>query len=312
MTINAEKAGEKILVLGVGQLGAAVLDALLPAAASHGHIVTAGVSPGSLDENGQLLSQKYKKYAAAGADFIALDISASGIEPLASLFQQFDTVINCMGFVAGAGTQLKITMAVIQAGVKRYFPWQFGVDYDVVGKGSGQPVWDEQYEVRQLLRSQRATQWVIVSTGMFTSFLFEPAFGVVNLPERTLNALGSWETQVTVTSPKDIGRLTTAIYLEQPRITNEVVFVAGETLTYGRLAELVERASGKVFAKSVLTLGSLQGELERTPDDQMLRYRTAFARGEGVWWPKERTYNVARNIPVEDVKQWLAESAAGR
>lgn len=312
MSIQVAKTGEHILVLGAGQLGAAILDALLPAVTPLGSTITASVSPGSLDEDRQPLSARHQHYAEAGVRFIPLDIAACSVESLVPMFEQYDTVINCMGFVAGAGTQLKITGAVIAAQVSRYFPWQFGVDYDVVGKGSGQPVWDEQYEVRQLLCSQRATQWVIVSTGMFTSFLFEPAFGVVNLPEQTLNALGSWETQVTVTSPKDIGRLTTAIYLEQPRITNEVVFVAGETLTYGRLAELVERASGKVFAKSVLTLASLQGELERTPDDQMLRYRTAFARGEGVWWPKERTYNVARNIPVEDVEQWLAESAAGR
>lgn len=55
------------------------------------------------------------------------------------------------------------------------------MNYDVVGKGSGQPVWDEQYDVRTLLREQNVTEWVIVSTGIFTSFLFEPAFDVVNL-----------------------------------------------------------------------------------------------------------------------------------
>lgn len=87
--------------------------------------------------------------------------------------------------------------------------------------------WDEQYDVRTLLREQNVTEWVIVSTGIFTSFLFEPAFGVVNLA-KTINALGGWEMQVTVTSPADIGRLTTEIYLHQPRITNEVVFVAGK------------------------------------------------------------------------------------
>lgn len=102
------------------------------------------------------------------------------------------------------------------------------MNYDVVGKGSGQPVWDEQYDVRTLLREQNVTEWVIVSTGIFTSFLFEPAFDVVNLAKKTINALGGWEMQVTVTSPADIGRLTTEIYLHQPRITNEVVFVAGK------------------------------------------------------------------------------------
>ncbi len=27
-------------------------------------------------------------------------------------------------------------------GARRYFPWQFGVDYDIVGRGSGQPAFD--------------------------------------------------------------------------------------------------------------------------------------------------------------------------
>ncbi len=194
---------------------------------------------------------------------------------------------------------------MIQAGVKRYFPWQFGVDYDVVGKGSGQPVWDEQHDVRTLLRSQSSTEWVIVSTGMFTSFLFEPAFDVVNLQARTINALGSCQTQVTVTSPEDIGRLTTAIYLELPRIVNQVVFIAGETLSYGKLAEIVESVSGTGFSKAALSLPDLQSELGRHPDEQMLRYRTAFARGEGVWWPMEKTYNFGKNIPTQKVEDWL-------
>ena len=110
---------------------------------------------------------------------MALDVAADTAS-LVTIMRRFDTVINCMGFVAGEGTQIRITRAVLDAKVRRYFPWQFGVNYDVVGKGSGQPVWDEQCDVRTLLREQNTTEWVIVSTGMFTSFLFEPAFDVVN------------------------------------------------------------------------------------------------------------------------------------
>ena len=218
---------ETVLVLGAGQLGAAVLDALVPAVIQRQGTVSVIVSPAAWDEAGQLRSANHRALADAGATFLAVDIAGSDMETLAGQFSGFTTVINCMGFVAGPGTQLKITRAVLAAGVPRYFPWQFGVNYDVVGKGSGQPVWDEQYDVRTLLRAQQATEWVIVSTGMFTSFLFEPDFDVVNLATRTLHALGGWDTQVTVTSPADIGRLTTAIYLHQPRIVNEVVFVAG-------------------------------------------------------------------------------------
>lgn len=297
--------GGKVLVLGAGQLGAAVLKYLIPAVAQHNGVVSVIVSPDSRDKQGNLQSDIHQKLADAGAKFISVDVAASTIDALKNHFANFDTVINCMGFVAGAGTQIMITRAVLGAGVSRYFPWQFGVNYDVVGKGSGQPVWDEQYDVRTLLREQNATEWVIVSTGMFTSFLFEPAFDVVNLSEKTINALGGWETQVTVTSPADIGRLTTEIYLHQPRIANEVVFVAGETTSYGKLAETVERMTKQTFAKNVLTLPDLLDALHLNPDDQMLRYRAAFARGDGMWWPMNNTWNVQNNMPTQNIESWL-------
>ncbi|EIY5071432.1 aromatic alcohol reductase [Klebsiella quasipneumoniae] len=296
---------ETVLVLGAGQLGAAVLDALVPAVIQRQGAVSVIVSPAAWDEAGQLRSANHRALADAGATFLAVDIAGSDMEMLAGQFSGFTTVINCMGFVAGPGTQLKITRAVLAAGVPRYFPWQFGVNYDVVGKGSGQPVWDEQYDVRTLLRAQQATEWVIVSTGMFTSFLFEPDFDVVNLATRTVHALGSWDTQVTVTSPADIGRLTTAIYLHQPRIVNEVVFVAGETTSYRQLAETVERVTQHTFSKAVHTLPTLLDQLRTDPDNAMLRYRAAFARGDGVWWPMGDTWNARHALPTQDIAGWL-------
>lgn len=130
---------EKVLVLGAGQLGAAVLDALVPAVIERQGTVSVIVSPAAWDEAGQLRSANHQALADAGATFLAVDIAGSAMETLADQFRGFTTVINCMGFVAGPGTQLKITRAVLAAGVPRYFPWQFGVNYDVVGKGSGQP-----------------------------------------------------------------------------------------------------------------------------------------------------------------------------
>lgn len=242
-------AGEKVLVLGAGQLGAAVLSSLIPAVKRQNGTVAVIVSPGSWGDRGELLSASHQQLAAAGAEFIACDVAAGTVASLTGPFAEFDTIINCMGFIAGTGTQIKITRAVLEAGVKRYFPWQFGVNYDVVGKDSGQPVWDEQYDVRTLLREQIATEWVIISTGMFTSFLFEPAFDVVNLSQNTINALGSWDTLVTVTTPADIGRLTTAIYLQQPRVRNDVIFIAGETTSYRKLADTVEQVTQNAFQK---------------------------------------------------------------
>src|SRR5690606_40761438 len=84
------------------------------------------------------------------------------------------------------------------------------------------------------------------SSDVCSSDLFEPAFDVVNLDRRTIHALGSWETKVTVTTPEDVGKLTIAILLDEPRITNEVVFVAGDTISYGQIGRASCRERVKI------------------------------------------------------------------
>lgn len=139
-----------------------------------------------------------------------MDINRGTVEDLAALFQDYDTVVSASGMVAPSGTQLKLAHAVLRAGVSRYVPWQFGLDYDAIGKGGAQDLFDEQLDVRALLRGQKRTEWVIISTGIFMTFLFVHAFGVVegvgSSVKPKVRALGSWENKVTYTHPEDIGR----------------------------------------------------------------------------------------------------------
>ncbi|ASY80883.1 aromatic alcohol reductase [Pectobacterium polaris] len=301
---NSGSVLKDILVLGAGQLGMAVLRALAPRARASALSVTALISPDTINDPSVQDRAKLAELRALGIDVMGFDL-ASDEPALTALFKSYKTVLNCSGFVAGPGTQMKITRAVLAANVARYFPWQFGVDYDVVGRNSGHPVFDEQYDVRQLLRSQLSTEWVIVSTGMFTSFLFEPAFDVVDLERGTLHGLGSWDTKVTVTIPEDIGWLTTEILLAEPRWANEVVYVAGDTISYGQLADVVERVTGKAFKKTVWTLDKLRADLKTAPDDVMARYRAAFALGEGMWWDKSGTFNERNGYETVDVEHFL-------
>jgi hypothetical protein len=77
-----------------------------------------------------------------------------------------DDCCFCTGYGTGAGGfQLKLANAVLDAGVKRYFPWQFGVDFEVIGRGSAQDLFDEQLDVRELLRSQNATNGSLFPQG---------------------------------------------------------------------------------------------------------------------------------------------------
>lgn len=146
------------------------------------------------------------------------DIASLSGQELANTFSSFDTLIGCTGMLYDAGTQLKIVRAVLAAKVRRYIPWQFGADYDAIGRDSSQGLFTEQLDVRDLLRQQKATEWVIVSTGMFTNFLFEPSFGVVSEDRKTVRALGHWENELTVTTPEDIGQVVAEIVWAAPEV----------------------------------------------------------------------------------------------
>lgn len=298
-----------ILVLGAGELGTAVLRHLAArAASSPGITLTVLLRPATIASDDPGKQRDVAALRALGVRLLPGDLAADSVAGLAALFTGFDTVISCTGFVGGPGTQRKLTHAVLAAGVPRYVPWQFGVDYDVIGRGSAQDLFDEQLDVRDLLRAQDRTEWVIISTGIFTSFLFEPAFGVVELAHNTVRALGSWDTAVTVTTSDDIGALTAAILFAEPRIRNQVVYTAGDTVTYGQLADIVEAVSGRPVRREVWGVAALRHELAQSPADALKKYRVVFAEGTGVAWEHATTFNAAHGIGVVSVEQWVREN----
>jgi nucleoside-diphosphate-sugar epimerase len=298
------------LVIGAGELGMSMLHALNAQRTARDGSVSVLLRPTGSARVSTAQQCTLDALRDMGVEVVNADLAADTDEALAAIFSRYATVICCTGFVAGPGTQRKITSAVLKAGVDRYVPWQFGVDYDVVGRGSGQEVFDEQSDVRDMLRAQSRTHWVIVSTGMFTSFLFEPAFGVVDLQNARVHALGSWDHRLTVTTPEDIGRLTIAILKHEPRVDDRVVFVAGDTVTYRELADKVEQHLGKPVERVLWTMETLEAELARHPGDGMRKYHLAFARPTGVAWDTSSTFNVEQGMDVVDVERWLQQHRA--
>lgn len=304
--MNRTDRKESILILGAGELGFEVLRHLANHARKHQSArIYVRLRQSTIDTTDPVKKQQIDQLRALGVETVPGDVAATGTDKLAALLAPYDMVISCIGFSAGRGTQTKITQAVLQAGVKRYVPWQFGVDYDTIGRGSAQDVFDEQLDVRDLLRAQNRTEWLIVATGMFTSFLFEPAFGVVDLEQSKVHALGSWDNQVTVTTPEDIGRLTTAILFHEPRFQNETVFVAGDTISYGELADELERQLDRPFNREAWSISYLSDALRADPENNLFKYRAVFAAGVGVAWPRETTFNYREGLETIDVPTWI-------
>lgn len=314
----SESSFESILVLGAGELGISVLQAL----ATHPHLSNREITvllrstvPTTPSKTHQL-----SLISTLNIPIITADITSTPLPSLTALFKPYHTIISCTGFGAPPGTQDKLAHAVLDAGVQRYLPWQFGIDYDAIGKRSGQDLFDEQLDVRDLLRDRSQntrTDWIIISTGMFMSFLFEQGF-VVDLGMRekrtgkvVVTALGEWNNAVTVTDVKDIGSVVADIVLTEDghEVANQVVYTAGERITYERLAQVLEQELGPQVQveKQLLTVPRLENMLKENPDDGLVKYKLVFAKGVGISWDVDTSWNYRKRMEVTDVREWLRE-----
>ncbi|KQQ36962.1 2'-hydroxyisoflavone reductase [Rhizobium sp. Leaf306] len=302
-----------ILVLGAGELGMPVLRNLARRAKGIEDAKISVLLRASAIKSDSIAKQRdVAEIRELDIEIVTGDLVNSSIDELASLFSQYDTVIGCAGYAAGINTPMKLAEAALQSGIPRYFPWQFGVDFEAIGRGGPQDIFDAQLDVRELLRSQSKTDWVIISTGMFMSYLFEPEFGVVDLEKNAVNALGSSDTAVTLTTPDDIGVLTAEIVFYEPTISNEIVFLAGDTVTYGELADKLEAGLNRRFNRSVWTVPVLMEELANDPQNMMRKYRAAFGIGRGMAWDKAGTFNGREGIKVTDVSNWINANLSGK
>lgn len=302
---------QNILVLGAGELGLPVLRHLARRAKDvKGARISVLLRASAVESDDPGKQRDIGEIRHLGIEIVVGDLVKSSIDELAMVFARYDTVIGCAGYAAGIDTPMKLARAALQARIPRYFPWQFGVDFDVIGRGSPQDIFDAQLDVRELLRGQQETEWVIISTGMFMSYLFEPEFGVVDLQANAVHALGSLDTAVTLTTPDDIGALTAEVVFSKPRIRDEIVYLAGDTVTYAEVADKLQSGLGRPFSRHEWTEQYLLDELARDPNNMMRKYRAAFAQGRGVAWEKSGTFNQHRAIPVTDVASWINANLA--
>ena len=150
------------------------------------------------------------------------------------------------------------------------------------------------------------------------SFLFQEFWGVVVVRRPRsppddgkvrITALNSWDDVVTTTTAEDIARCTAELmyYKNDAADTpvNGPVYIAGDTLTYGQLAEVVGRAMGREVVRQVWPLEDLRKESLMDPGDKIKRYRVVFAEGKGLSWPKEETWSAKHGMDLMGVEEWV-------
>ena len=152
-------------------------------------------------------------------------------------------------------------------------------------------------------------------------FRFVAGWGVV-LPEGEggvrVRALGSWEDGITVTAVEDIARVVGELVLVEEEGDGEGkgevwwegnrVFVAGETLSYGELAEVVGRVSGREVVRELWDGEKIAEEMAKEPENKLWKYRAVFGGGRGVSWPVKGTWSEKKGMRMLGVEEWMRKN----
>lgn len=145
---------------------------------------------------------------------------------------------------------------------------------------------------------------MVVSTGVFISFLAEASFGVVDVEKHLVRALGGWENKITATSVEDIGKVISEIVYSAPEVKG-VVHIAGDTLKYADIARIIDSVLGHTVGRELWSIEKLKLDLIQDPKSGMKKYWVVIAEGKGVAWNPEQTFNIERGLNLQSFKTWL-------
>ncbi|KUM56669.1 hypothetical protein ACN42_g10538 [Penicillium freii] len=157
------------------------------------------------------------------------------------------------------------------------------MDYEAIGRGYKQYMFNEQLDVRDFLRSQSTTRWLALSTGLFTSVTFPPIGGLVDVENKLVYGIEDWDNIFSTTTTEDIGKFTAEIVLGPERdalFVNGPVYVAGDTVSYREVADATEEATGQKFTRKLLNQKEMQHNLQQELTAGNI-CRNVFAQGKG-------------------------------
>ncbi|KAF3385529.1 Acetyltransferase [Penicillium rolfsii] len=198
-----------------------------------------------------------------GLGLISGDNVDDAKESLASILADNDRIICCTGFSSIEGVQ------------------QIGVDYDVIGRGSPQDLFDKQLNVRGLLRSQDETRY-------FHQLLLRAILGHGRLGEidrlriRRLGKSGhgpntgcSWMHR----GRKSGGRRERRAFFRSGDYTGEAIESAMKMSS-----SMVGFWVQKLIDREVRPVEGAWAALAENPDPGLLKFQAVCGRGSGVAW----------------------------
>lgn len=117
-----------IIVLGAGELGTAILESLANQSHATGISISVLIRPSTLKAPTASKAEELARFRSFGVSIVPGDLENDDHEHLVSLLTSYHTVLHAGGMTVKPGTFVKVTKAVLDAQVKLFIPWQYGVD----------------------------------------------------------------------------------------------------------------------------------------------------------------------------------------
>ncbi|KAJ3219057.1 hypothetical protein HDU81_000406 [Chytriomyces hyalinus] len=239
-------------------------------------------------------SKASQDLAALGAETrkIPSELTTEAIPALVESLKGVDALVSVVG-MTGLANQANLAHACIQAGVKRFFPSEFGNDVDL--HASTIPFLAEKVVLRQFLRSEPVAsklEHTFIETGYFIEGLFTPFLGwEISGTTVSVNIPGTGDVPITVIHQSDIGHYIAEVLRADPALSrNKALKFEGDRLTWNQAREIVQNAVtstpgvSSTFTTTFTSVEELEKRLEMAQGFESVATQLFLvaARGQGL------------------------------
>jgi nucleoside-diphosphate-sugar epimerase len=262
------------------------------------------------------LTREGSKALPAGVKHAKTDYSEAS---LLEAFKGQDAVISTISG-GGLALQKSIVDAAIAAGVKAFFPSEYGVDTSIHSSPEVVPFLGAKVEALDYLKTQQdKISWTAIISGcLFDWGLNIPSFGGFNVPARTVTIYDGGDIPYEATNLDQVGKVIAASLKQPELIKNKYVYVNSFTVTQNEVLMALEKATGEKFTASNSTVEELRQDGFKAMEAGQLLGMLALVASAFYGKGGLANYSVTRGlwndklgVPQENLdeflKQYLAE-----
>jgi uncharacterized protein YbjT (DUF2867 family) len=256
----------------------------------------------------------------AGVTVLKTDYSE---ESLVEVLKGQHVVVSAVAGQA-LGSQKTIIDAAIKAGVKRFIPSEYG--YDTLDKELIKviPLLDTKGDIIRYAQSKAAAHpeftWTGVATGIFFDWGLNTGFLDFDLKNHSVTVWDDGNTRFSTTNLATVGRYVAAALKHPEETANKYIFVQSFSTTQNEVIALLEKHSGKTWAKKHTTVA--QGVKDAAAAFEKGDYETGVLIGlRSVIYGSEYSRDFAKKetylspvlgLPLEDVDTAVKEVLEGK